>query len=56
MRQVTRGDGGRHDAANVGGEEGKSFSGPTVQTPTTGSGEDWEEEEDTAINPSVSPG
>lgn len=40
MRQVAWGDRRRHDAANMGREEGEGFSGTTVQTPTTGSGED----------------
>lgn len=44
MRQVARGDRGRHDTPHVSGEEGEGFSGTTVQTPTTGSGEDWREE------------
>lgn len=44
MRQVARGDRGRHDAPHMSGEEGEGFSGTTVQTPTTGSGEDWREE------------
>lgn len=46
MRQGTWGDGRRHDTAKVGGEKRKSFSGPTVQTPAAGSGENWVEEEE----------
>lgn len=41
MRQVAWGNRRRHDTANVGREEGEGFSGTTVQTPTTGGGEDW---------------
>lgn len=44
MRQVARRDRGGHDTPDMGGEEGEGFSGTTVQTPATGSGEDWREE------------
>lgn len=41
MRLVAWGHRRRHDTANVGREEGEGFSGTTVQTPTTGGGEDF---------------